>query len=120
LKSPLKIPTYGCLAMAESKRGTNPNTRRAVAKANLKRKVIRLKDELATIAKTESDQLFVQSPKLLQVIFLLQEIGETENCWSDRANELVEELQSLIVEHNYQEAALDGTIQVGGAYILKG
>lgn len=102
----------------KNKRGTNPNTRKAVAKANLNRKINRLRDELATITKDESDRLLAQSPKLLQVIFLLQEIGASENQWSDRASELAGELQSLIVEQAYQEAVSEGVIQVGDSFIV--
>lgn len=103
--------------METSNRGRSPGTRKAVAKSNLDRKVSRLRCELATIAKTESDRLLAQSPNMLQVIFLLQEISESENPWSDRASELAEELQSLIVEQSYQESIVDSAIQCD-AYIV--
>ncbi len=85
--------------MNKSRRGTSPGTRKAVAKANLRRKIERLRNELATIARSESDRLLAQSPKLLQTIFLLQEISESDNEWSDCASQLAEELQALLVEN---------------------
>ena len=104
--------------MAKTKRGSSPNTRKAVAAANLRRKVDRLRNELSTISKEESDRLLTQSPILLRAIFLLQEVGESESAWSDRASELEEDLRTLLVEQAHKEAIAQGVIQVGDSYIV--
>lgn len=84
--------------MPKSKRGTSPGTRKAVAAANLRRKINRLKEELATLSRENSDRLLAQSPLLLQTIFYLQGIED------DRAIELASQLQSLLLEQAYREA----------------
>jgi len=89
--------------MPKNNRGTSPNTRKAVAESNLRRKCDRIRTELATLSSEESDRLLRQSPTCLQVIFLLQEITATENPWTQRAEELAEELQTLLVEQAFEE-----------------
>lgn len=97
--------------MTKSKRGTNPNTRKAVAVANLRRKVDRLRNELATIAREDSDRLLAQSPVCLKIIHYLQGIKD------DEALELAEELHTLLVEQAFQESIAEGVIQIGDSYI---
>jgi len=105
--------------MVKSTRGKSPGTRKAVAASNLRRKVDRLRDELGTIAKDESDRLLAQSSIALQVLFLLQEISAQDGEFADRSDELTKELQAFLVEQSYQESVADGVvITPSGSWIV--
>lgn len=83
-------------------RGKSPGTRRAVAKANLGRKILRLSKELGELTKPDIDQVFAQSPCFTRVIFFLHAIGESDSRWGESATEIETLLKEMIIENPNQ------------------